>query len=53
LAFAAVGFVKQLARGIVFGVNAGDLFQLERPFESDRIQRAAVEGEAPSIAVCA
>lgn len=33
----------QLARRISFGMNIGDLFQLQRPFHGDRILIAAAE----------
>ena len=41
----AIGTVLHLAGGITLGVNVGDLLQLERAFERDRIVDAAAEIE--------
>ena len=35
----------QLAGGVAFGMDVGDLFQLERAFERDRVALAAAEIE--------
>ena len=57
-----VGPVLHLARRITFGVNVGDLFQLQRAFERDREMNAAAQEQeigrrgtasAPALRRCA